>query len=96
MHKGSVSTIVVRRRCGDKQRAIYRLEDISGLHMHEVRLKFGGTRSELHGYVWCDETLSGELAHTCTPGNGAHRVRVCILRKDNPTPVYEAMVRPHP
>ena len=90
MHQNG-STVTVRRRCTDKQRAIYRVEDIAGLHMQEVN----GTvakRLELHGYVWCDALLQGELAHECARGSGAHKIKVCVLRKDNSPAVYQQMV----
>ena len=37
----------------------------------------------LHGYVWCDAMIAGELAHTCTHGPPPHRIKVCITKKGN-------------
>jgi hypothetical protein len=70
MHQINGSTVVVRRRCDDKKRATYRVQDVSELHMQEVN-GTAAKRSELHGYVWCDALLQGELAHECAPGSGA-------------------------
>jgi len=91
MHQNGSIVVVVRRRCGDKQRAIYRVEDIAGLHMQEVNGAVA-KRSELHGYVWCNALLQGELAHECARGSGAHRLKVCVLRKDNPPAVYQQLL----
>ena len=49
-------------------------------------------RSELHGYVWCDASLHGELAHECARGSGAHKINVCVLPTDNPPAVYQQML----
>jgi hypothetical protein len=91
MHQINGSTVMVRRRCGDKQRAIYRVEDIAELHMQEVNGAVA-KHSELHGYVWCDALLQGELAHECARGSGAHRIKVCVLQKDNSPVIYQQML----
>jgi len=72
-------------------RAVYRLDDIGGLHLHEFII--GNTA--LHVYVWCDASLEGELAHECARGSGAHGIKVCVLPSDNSTPVYQAKDLPH-
>jgi len=40
-------------------------------------------REFIHGYVFCDDMVAGELAHSCRHGNGPHRIKVCVVKKDN-------------
>jgi len=75
----------VRRQWNDWRQARYRLEDISGLHWTDVS---GGVNASapqpfVHGYVWCDGMIDGELAHSCQHGRGPHHIVVCITKKGN-------------
>jgi hypothetical protein len=52
----------------------------------------------IHGYVWCTD-LDGEIAHSCRHGSGPHRIKVCVVKKDNSKEVWkilEAAVGPKP
>ena len=40
-------------------------------------------RHYLHGYVWCDGMIAGELAHRCSHGPPPHRITVCVTKKGN-------------
>jgi hypothetical protein len=38
----------------------------------------------VHAYVQCDaELLRGELPHSCVHGPPPHRIKVCVVAKDN-------------
>jgi hypothetical protein len=91
MNKFRDTTVVVRRRCDDRQRARYRIEDIANLHLRDIGAA-GARRVALYGYVWCDAMLEGELAHQCARGDGAHQIRVCVLEKDNASGVYAELM----
>ena len=76
--------ICVRRHWNDWRIGSASFEDIDDLHWDDVS---GGVRSVspqpfVHGYVSCDK-ISGEVAHSCSHGEGPHRIKVCLVKKDN-------------
>lgn len=75
----------VRRQWNDYRRARYRLEDVQGFHWDTVSGGVGAPAPQpfVHAYVWCNGMQEGELAHSCAHGAGPHRIKVCIVRKDN-------------
>jgi hypothetical protein len=75
----------VRRQWNDWREARYDLDEISDLHWTNVS---GGVNAPaaqpfVHGYVWCDGMIDGELAHSCRHGEGPHRIKVCMTKKGN-------------
>lgn len=85
----------VRRQWNDWRIARVRLRDFSDAHMSD---ECGGVRQRaprmfLHGYIWCDAIVDGEVGHSCTHGRGPHRIKVCVLKKDNPPEVYDAALQ---
>ena len=44
----------------------------------------------LHGYVWCTD-VEGEIAHSCEHGPAPHWIKVCIVKKDNDSKIYQAL-----
>jgi len=89
---GSDVFLQVRRQWNDWRIATVKLRDFSGAHMSD---QSGGVhrrspRPFLHGYIWCDAIVEGELAHSCSHGRGPHRIKVCVVKKDNPPAVYRA------
>jgi hypothetical protein len=77
--------VTVRRQWNDWRFAEYNLEDVQDLHWTNGS---GGVYAPapqlfVHGYVWCNQMLSGELAHTCQHGKFPHRIKVCITRTYN-------------
>lgn len=79
----------VRRQWNDWRSAKYRFEDLDGVHWSDLSggIQVAAPRAFLHAYVWCDALLEGELAHSCRHGQGPHRIKVCIVQKDNPKPI---------
>ena len=49
-------------------------------------------RDFLHADVWCDGMIAGALAHSCQHGKGPHRIKVCIVQRDNSKTVYKSLV----
>lgn len=41
--------------------------------------------------VWCDGMVEGELDHSCEHGPPPHRVKVCVVAKDNTAAVMRAL-----
>jgi hypothetical protein len=76
---------VARYPGGGRLRARYRLTDLTRPHWDNV--SGGGTtqtnRYYIHGYVDCDEMLSGALNHSCQHGPPSHRLKVCVVAVDN-------------
>jgi len=86
--------IWVRRQWSDYRLAKYRVDDIEGLHWTDTSGGIGtrAPRDFLHGYVWCDRMVEGELAHSCAHGPGPHRIKVCIVKKGNDPVAFAALV----
>ena len=89
----SDETIRVRRHWNDWKTADFRLGDLEGLHWDTVSGGVGvrSPRLFLHGYVWCNAMVAGEVAHSCVHGEGPHRIKVCIVKKDNAPAVYRRL-----
>ena len=85
MAKNDNGIVLVRRQWNDWRDARYRLCDIEGLHWTSVSggVNAPAPRPFIHGYVWCDTMIDGELAHSCRHGTGPHRVKVCLIKKNN-------------
>ncbi len=90
-------TVWVRRHWNDNLSAEYALDDLSGVHWSRTS---GGEvygtarrspRPMVHGYVDCDRAVSGELSHSCTHGPPPHRIKVCVVGKDNARTVMEQL-----
>lgn len=69
---------------------IVRISDLEGVHWSRIS---GGVRAPaprpfLSGYVKCDQVLEGGLSHSCMHGEGPHRIKVCVVKKDNTKEVY--------
>jgi hypothetical protein len=47
-------------------------------------------RPLLHGFVFCD-CLDGDIGHECDPDRAPHRLKVCILKKDNLPAAHHAL-----
>ncbi len=77
----------VRRQWNDYRLAAYPLSEVEGLHWSDISggIQATAPRSFVHGYVWCDRMIAGELAHSCAHGRGPHRIKVCITKKHNET-----------
>jgi hypothetical protein len=77
-------TIKIRRQWNDWRIASVDHENIDTLHWDDLS---GGVRGRapsmfIHGYTWCDQ-VKGEIAHSCQHGPAPHRIKVCIVKKDN-------------
>jgi hypothetical protein len=85
MTKREESHVVVRRRFNDYNAAEYRLEDIGTLQWSNVSggVQTRANREYLCGYVWCNRAVAGEVSHSGAHGDCPHRIKVCILKKDN-------------
>lgn len=75
----------VRRQWNDCRLAVYLLSEVEVLHWSEISggIQAPAPRAFVHGYVWCDRMISGELAHSCAHGPGPHRIKICITKKYN-------------
>jgi hypothetical protein len=87
-------TVTVRRQWNSPESASVASNSIENLHMSDVS---GGVRARaprafLHGYVWCDQLIDGELAHSCRHGPGPHRIKVCVVKRDNSKAIYDYLI----
>lgn len=78
-------TLWVRRQWNASLAAEIRLADLSGLHWSDFSGGVGkrANRPYLHGYMSCDAIISGDLDHSCMHGPPPHRIKVCVVAKDN-------------
>jgi hypothetical protein len=86
--------LVVRRQWNDWRQATYRLEDFTGAHWATVSggVKTPAPQPFIHGYVWCNAMLYGELDHSCTHRAGPHHIKVCVVKKDNMPTVFAELL----
>jgi hypothetical protein len=84
----------VRRQWNDWKRARVRLSDLQGPHWDATSggINARAPRPFIHGYIWCNQLLEGELAHSCAHGAGPHRVKVCVVKKDNIPSVVQPLI----
>ena len=85
--------VCIRRQWNDWQIASVELSKIENLQWDRFS---GGVRVSapqpfIHGYVWCTD-VDGDIAHSCSHGEGPHRIKVCILKKDNAPKVYRRLL----
>ena len=92
------ATVLVCRQPGDYRYAEYKVSGVDSLHWSKTS---GGVRKSLfgqyflYGYVYCDEAVSGEVAHSCMHGSAPHCIKVYIPKKGNGS-VYEALIEDLP
>ena len=96
MTKATGPLVRVRRHWNCRRIGDVRLGDIDDLHWARTS---GGTghRSPfvmMYGYVLCDRLVAGTLAHSCVHGEGAHRVKIVVVKKDNPKGIIAALMAP--
>ena len=74
----------IRRQWNDWRIAEVEFEKLDTLHWTTIS---GGVHAPapqpfVHGYAWCDD-IQGEFAHSCRHGQGPHRIKVVLVKKDN-------------
>ena len=92
--------VFIRRQWNDWRIAKVKFNKIQGLHWDVIS---GGVNAScpqpfIHGYVQCTDVI-GEIAHSGMHGECPHRIKVCILKKDNDTVILRkilAIVGPKP
>lgn len=70
------------------------MSDLGGVHWSSVS---GGVmrpspRPFLHAYVNCQGMEEGEIAHSGVHGPCPHRIKVCIVKKDNDQAVIARLI----
>lgn len=85
--------VTVRRQWNDWRQARVDINALLGFHWDEYS---GGVHARsprpfLHAYMSCDAIIDGELAHSCMHGDGPHRIKVCIVKKDNGKKLFERL-----
>ena len=87
--------IAVRRQPNDWRIAKYYKSQIENIHWDIVS---GGVKSRSpqyfpYGYVWCNDQIEGEVAHSGVHGPCPHRIKICIVKKDNDPSVIKQLVK---
>jgi hypothetical protein len=79
-------TVTVRRQWNDSRQLTIPLAGLTGLHRSSVSggIRARANQSYLHGYMSCDLIPHGaEFGHSCEHGPPPHRIKVCVVKKDN-------------
>lgn len=79
-------TVIVRRHWNDFRKAKVLRRNLAGLRMDQIS---GGVNTcsphpMVYGYMYCNQILEGELAHSCAHGPGPHEIKVVVVGVDNP------------
>ena len=89
-------TVTVKRNPQDHdyQTATYKLEDFSRPKWDR---KSGGIMRPFNdyyicGYVYCNEAMSGEVAHSCLHGTFPHEIKVCVIKKYTDKESYKILL----
>jgi hypothetical protein len=82
--------VYIRRQPKDWRVGYVSQSEIDGLHWDTLS---GGVRAVspqpfIHGYVSCDR-IRGEFGHSCVHGEGPHRIKVMLTKKDNSKQTFE-------
>jgi hypothetical protein len=87
-----VSKVQIRRQWNSFQIASVLEDKLENIHWGSVSGGVGvlTPRPFIHAYVWCND-VEGEIAHSCVHGEGPHWIKVCIVRKDNESAVYDRL-----
>jgi hypothetical protein len=82
----------VRGRWNDWRIAECDLSAVTEPHWARFSVEGGAPapRPLLHGYVLCD-ILEGDIGHEHDAGSAPHRLKVCILKKDNLPAAHHAL-----
>ena len=80
------SIIYVRRQPTDWKTASVYYRDLEDFRWDMVTGGIGIKTSNLHlfAYMWCNKVIEGEISHSGIHGPCPHRIKVCILKIDNP------------
>jgi len=91
--KLEAATVVVRRQWNDYRRAVVSVDSLSDFHWSSRSGEAGAIspRPFLHAYLSCDAIISGELSHSCLHGDGPHRIKICIVKKDHDKATFDAV-----
>jgi hypothetical protein len=77
----NAALVWVRPQHRDWRQAAFRLSDLQDVSWGDPLDEAFLTR--LYAHVWCDAMVDGERLHACKPVTAPHRLRVCVLRRDN-------------
>lgn len=84
----------VSRQWDDWRVAKYPLNSLANPHWDMVSggIQAIALNAFIHGYVWCDGMVEGEVAHSCKHGKGPHQIKVCVTKKGNDPKVFAKLV----
>jgi hypothetical protein len=85
--------VFIRRQWNDFRVGSVTFSQVTGLHWSTYSGGVGASapRPFIHGYIYCDE-VKGEISHSCAHGEGPHKIKVCLVKKDNPE-MWEQILR---
>jgi len=82
--------VYIRRHYNDWSVGYVSQEEIEGLHWDTMSGGVGKSAMQafIHGYVMCD-CVRGEISHSCAHGEGPHRIKVVVIKKDNTKQIFD-------
>lgn len=84
--------VYIRRQWNHWEIAYASLNDLDGVRWDTIS---GGYREEapkpfIHAYIWCSDIV-GRIGHSCSHGEGPHKIKVCVVEEDNTPEIYQAL-----
>lgn len=82
--------VYIRRHSSDWKVGYVSQNEIDDLHWDTVSGGVGRVSPQpfIHGYVSCDR-VRDEISHSCAHGEGPHRIKVLIVKKDNSKQIFD-------
>lgn len=90
----SEPTVVVRRQWNDHNKGTVSFDSIADLHWSDISggIQQRAPRNFLCGYIFCNDILEGGVSHSCSHGPPPHRIKVCVVQKDNSKAVFQRLI----
>jgi len=86
--------VFIRRQWNDWRIAKVEFSKLKNLHWSHYS---GGVYTPcpqpfIHGYVLCTDVI-GEIAHSGMHGPCPHSIKVCVIKKDNDTKIWQEILK---
>ncbi len=92
MEDNSPATVLIRRQWNDYRIGEVDFPRLESPHWSTIS---GGVYARspqpfIHAYVLCSDVV-GDITHSCLHGEGPHRIKVTVLKKDNSREIWERL-----
>ncbi len=87
------TTVLIRRQWNNHQIGAVNFSRLDRPHWAVISGGVGvrAPQTFIHAYVLCSD-VEGEIAHSCLHGEGPHRIKIVVVRKDNSLAVWNNLL----